>query len=223
MIARTGGRLVRTVPPGRRFGAALAAALFAILSMLAVAAPASAHVELTGSSPGANSTIETVPEEITLRFSSHVSDGEVIVTSPEGQTMAYGSAEASEDEITQTIDLEYATAGMYSVSYRVVAEDGHPIMGRFTFQTTQSVATGEAGGTEGTDAATEPSGVPTDATDSSGSSDPGTDATQSESQGVSADDEGGVDLLVVAVPVVLIGAALVLWLLSRRKRSATKP
>lgn len=120
---------------------ALAAALLAAFLVLVAPLSASAHDSLTASSPEAGSTVETLPAELTLTFSAKLIDGEgateVVVTDASGASVTDGPATVNGAVVTQPLVAD-AAAGAYTVLWRVVSSDGHPISEEFGFTVTTS-------------------------------------------------------------------------------------
>ncbi|MFJ9742357.1 copper resistance CopC/CopD family protein [Streptomyces sp. NPDC101166] len=113
----------------------LAGAVLALL--VGGASPASAHSTLVRAVPADSSVIKTVPERITLTFSETVSlsAGSLRVLSPESLRVdegpvrhAPGTADTAEVTLADKLP-----DGTYTVGWRVVSADGHPISGAFTF------------------------------------------------------------------------------------------
>lgn len=114
-------KLRRTV---RRLGAV--AALVLALGAL-TAAPALAHTRLVDSTPGKGESAESVTE-VKLVFSDEIRLAKVVVTDARKKTYQSGEAERSGTTVTQRLTGPLP-AGTYTVAYRVVGEDGHPIEG----------------------------------------------------------------------------------------------
>lgn len=116
----------------------LAVALPAVLLALVVgAAPAWAHTELESSSPAANAQVGTAPTSVSLTFSEKIAaaDATVSVTGPGGTDYAAGPATG--DGATLTVPLRpLGAAGGYTITYRVVSDDGHPVSGTVPFTLT---------------------------------------------------------------------------------------
>lgn len=108
--------------------------LTALLSAMALgAAPADAHARLEASSPTDGSTLTATPPEIMLRFNEPIKDGlnEVSVTT--GSTdVADGEIQVEGQSAYQPIRLDMKP-GKYTVKYKVVSADGHPVSGTFSF------------------------------------------------------------------------------------------
>lgn len=119
--------------------AVLAALLLAFASLFAAASPAQAHDVLTGSNPAADSTIETLPAQMTLTFSAVISAepgaSEVQVTDAAGTVLTDGAPSVQDNVLTQPL-LEGAGSGTITVLWKVVSSDGHPISGQFAFTVT---------------------------------------------------------------------------------------
>ncbi|TDE22971.1 copper resistance protein CopC [Actinomadura sp. 6K520] len=108
--------------PARGLGiAALAAALLTVV----MAPPALAHPRLTESTPAKGASAESVTE-VTLVFNEKINIAKVIVRDGAGKTFQSGEAERSGTTVTQKLSGALP-AGTYTVAYRVVGQDGHPI------------------------------------------------------------------------------------------------
>lgn len=117
----------------RRRGAAgvVVAVLCALAAVLVAAAPAQAHTTLKEASPAKDSTVPP-PSQIVLTFNDEVMVPRVVVTDAGGATHQSGAAQVDGVKVIQAIEgtLE---PGTYTVSWRVVAQDGHPITGTYEF------------------------------------------------------------------------------------------
>ena len=97
--------------------------------------PADAHASLVSTDPADGSQLETAPEAVELTFSEDLDTGFVAVTAPDGTKV--GTSEPRLSGARMSADLaESHQSGMYTVAYRVVSVDGHPVAGQFTFTTT---------------------------------------------------------------------------------------
>lgn len=131
------------------------AVLVAAAFVLFPAAGAQAHDELLSHTPEDGTTVETMPEELTLTFSNvPVALGSVVqIQDSSGTDWADGEVEITDTEVSQSIKAD-APAGEYSVVWRVVSSDAHPIEGSFTF-TVESGAEATEGASAGASAGTE--------------------------------------------------------------------
>ncbi|MHA6761726.1 copper resistance protein CopC [Streptacidiphilus sp. PAMC 29251] len=139
----------RPAPPRRR-AAALLVLLAALLGlMLAGATAASAHAALLSSDPKQGAVVQTAPTAVTLHFSEQVTleSDAMRVFDPSGKRVDSGaSGHAGSDDSTARVALVPGLAeGTYTVAWRAVSADTHPVSGAFTFSyghasTTTSVA-----------------------------------------------------------------------------------
>lgn len=121
---------------------ALAATLLAAFAFLfAWPQSAAAHDSLVDSNPAADSTVDTLPAELTLTFSAALIPGEgsteIVVTDAAGNDVAEGEPVLDGAMVTQPLAAE-ADAGEYRVLWKVVSSDGHPTDGEFGFTVTTS-------------------------------------------------------------------------------------
>ena len=113
------------------------AVLFAALVIVIVSrGAADAHAELVSTSPEDGSRIATAPPSVALTFSEDVQSGFVAVRAPDDSTVT--TSEPRVSGTTITADLEpIDQRGRFTVAYRVVTADGHPVAGQFTFTATE--------------------------------------------------------------------------------------
>src|SRR5690606_13366847 len=149
--------------------ARLAAAVGTLLALtVAFAAPASAHDTLTGSSPKEGATVES-PSEIELTYSGSVRLPRVVVTDASGKEYQSGDPRAVDNKVTAGLD-GVLPDGEYTVAWRVVSSDGHPIQGTYKF-TVEGAPTAPAEPSAAAEApAPEPSPTNAAAADESGGS-----------------------------------------------------
>ena len=108
--------------------------LFAVLSSLATALAASAHAALTSVTPVDGTTVAEAPAEVVLTFNEAISTSfaAVTVTDGQGAPVTRGRPAVAGPTVTQA--LEPVGSGTYTVSFRVVSEDGHAVSSRTTFR-----------------------------------------------------------------------------------------
>lgn len=111
--------------------------LVAFALVFGSASAASAHDELSSSSPEPGATLEEVPEAIELTFTNVPATigSEVQVLDESGENWAEGDVSITDTVATQAISAG-APAGEYTVNWRVVSSDSHPIEGTFEFTAT---------------------------------------------------------------------------------------
>ena len=118
----------------RRAGRLLLATLAATL---AAAAPAHAHALLEGTSPERGAVSERAPGQVVLRFSEpvEIAFGAVKVFGADGKQVQQGEPfhpAGRDDEVAIRLRDGVADGG-YTVTYRVVSADSHPVSGGFVF------------------------------------------------------------------------------------------
>ena len=115
----------------RRLAAVCATALAAL-----VAAPgASAHAVLIGTTPGNDSVLEHSPELVALRFNEPVETafGSVRVYDSTARRVDSGDVVRPNDRTVATPIDERLARGTYTVTWRAISADAHPVSGAFVF------------------------------------------------------------------------------------------
>ncbi len=195
---------MRIVRPRVSLAGILLAALAAVI-VTGLGSPAMAHSALTGSTPGEGDQVATAPEAVVLTFNEDVTElgTEVIVSGPMGDVLSAGKAEVAGPTVTQPL-VSARPAGAYTVTWRAVSADGHPITGEFTFTSSEDVGGAPPSG-EGGDEADDQAGD--DQEETTPAITVGHDTTESP---------------VLRWAIVLVGAAAVVGLvatvLARRRR-----
>lgn len=110
--------------------------MFALLSLLLPTPAAMAHTKLVSSMPAADEVLDEAPPNIHLSFSQELEriDPIVELRNDKGELMESEPAELMADRKTVMSELSPLPNDTYTVSYRVVALDGHPIEGAFEFR-----------------------------------------------------------------------------------------
>ena len=138
----------------RRALGALCAAVAAVLCVLVPGAtPAAAHAALTGTDPAEGSVVQEAPQAVSLTFSEAVqlSDDAIRVLDPDGNDVTKGgAAHVDGNSKTATTALRPGLPdGTFTVVWKTVSADSHPISGAFTFSVGKpsktTVAVSEAG------------------------------------------------------------------------------
>ncbi|MDH6137386.1 copper transport protein [Kitasatospora sp. MAA4] len=108
-----------------------------LVLLLGSAGTASAHAALLHTDPEQNSVVATEPAAVTLTFSEGVTlDSDALrVLDPAGKAVDTGNpGHADGKSDTATIGLRPGLAnGTYTVAWRAISEDSHPVGGAFTF------------------------------------------------------------------------------------------
>ncbi|MFF7675599.1 copper resistance CopC/CopD family protein [Actinacidiphila glaucinigra] len=116
----------------------LLAVPLAVLGLLfGTAAPASAHAALVGSDPAQGSVVKTAPAQVRLTFSEGVllSRDAIRVLGPDGERAETGDAnDGGRGNTTAAVALRPGLGnGTYTVAWKAVSADSHPVAGAFTF------------------------------------------------------------------------------------------
>lgn len=117
---------------------AFVAALVLAFTALAGTQPAMAHSVLVSSDPAKDSSIASAPSVVTLVFNEPLDRGftELAVLGPDGSSHWEGGAPVVTGEKLSAPLRPLGAAGVYTVKYRVVSADGHPVSGSVPFTLT---------------------------------------------------------------------------------------
>lgn len=199
----------------------VAAVVLAGLVVLAPSGPAAAHNQLIEADPAPEARLTTAPEVVELVFAEPL-DPEfttVVVNDAAQSPLALGEPEIEGGRVTVSLPSRLAD-GEYTVAYRVVSADGHPVQGSYSFTVT---AGGAAPTRSAEPAAAEPSAT---ASPSAAPTEPPATAAPSEAaEGPAVVDAGfrgfGGAAVAAAAGVAgvigLVAAGAYLW---RRRRAA---
>ncbi|MEU1888832.1 copper resistance CopC family protein [Micromonospora rifamycinica] len=114
-----------------RFAAAL---LAAGLALLVAATPARAHNSLTSASPAREATLPSAPTEITLEFLARLDPAFTTIVLTDGTKRRVPTGDPVVTGTKSTVQLTGTLPnGTYTVAYRVVSADGHPVQGSYPF------------------------------------------------------------------------------------------
>lgn len=132
---------------------------FALLALLAVAAPAEAHAWLLSSEPAANSHVEEAPRAVVLRFTENVEQEYTGATVEDlegnrvddGRVFFYPGGQRNEI----IVGLQEIQDGIYAVKWRTLSVDTHTASGSLLFAvgnaSLEGVSVPEAGHEHGAD------------------------------------------------------------------------
>lgn len=182
--------------------AVLRIAALSLIATVALAAPAGAHSVLIGSDPEAGTAVASLPDRVSLQFNEPLQESfaAVTLTDAEGNRWSDDDVAVSGDTVSAGV-AGAGAAGTYTIAYRVISADSHPISGTVEFTLT------EAG--DGTPAIPQP---PRTATPDAGS----------EIAEPAADDDADSPLpvwpFIIGAVVVLAGGVAVILRSSRSDR-----
>ncbi|MBC7271582.1 MAG: copper resistance protein CopC/CopD [Streptomyces sp.] len=105
--------------------------------LLGGAGPAAAHAALSGTAPRDGTVLKSAPRHLDLTFTESVGllDGSVRVLDPEGHRVRLAEPRhgpGGGDTVRVALPRGLGT-GTYTVAWRVVSADSHPVSGAFTF------------------------------------------------------------------------------------------
>ena len=181
---------------------ALASIALLLAAGLVTAGPAAAHDAAESSTPADGATVATAPGKVSITFNNTPLGlgSEVKVTDAAGTDWADGKVEIVDNVASQKL-REGAPAGKYTVVWRVVSSDSHPIEGTFAFTATAAAA--------GAGAATQP-------VETAGTPQPG----KTQATGTVADSSEPFPWSIVVFAAVALGLLVALGVLARRRLSA---
>lgn len=147
---------VMTAPSSRPTAVRLGAAVLAVLvAVLIPASPAWAHNSLKTAAPARDATLPSAPTAVTLEFMQRLDPAftTIVLTDaakrklPTGAPVVTGAK--STVQVTDTLPN-----GTYTVAYRVVSVDGHPVQGSYPFTVADPTSTAAPGANVSTSAPT---------------------------------------------------------------------
>ncbi len=191
--------------------AAVIGLLLGVLSSLALATGADAHASLTSISPADGARLTSAPTRVVLTFDEPISSSfaTVTVTDGSGTSVGAGRAEVHQGVVSQQLSRGL-TSGRYTIAFRVVSEDGHPVADRTTF----TLALPAGGAAPGTSA---PVPTMTPLTTATAPAGPGTDDAAASAPSNSTPMRLG---LAVGVGALALAAGTALVAYSRRGRAS---
>ncbi|MFG1717317.1 copper resistance protein CopC [Micromonospora chalcea] len=192
----------------------LLAALFTAALLLVPATPAAAHNSLQEATPARDARLTTAPTQVTLRFMQRLNPAFTTITLRDAAERPVPASAPAVNGATGTVTIEEPLGnGTYTVAYRVVSRDGHPVQGSYRFTVADPAAPPAAVPSPTADASAGASAsAPADAS-------AGADASPASADASASADDGGLPVgLLVGGAVAAVAAAAVVALLLRRRR-----
>ena len=196
------------------------AALVFLLSVV-MAPTASAHADLQVSTPEDGESLEIAPKEIRLTFSEELFEELVEISILDATGDLYSTIEVEQTPPPGT-DVIFpwptqAPPGEYSIAYRVVSADGHPVTGTilFSYAATAPEPT-PSHSTPSTESST-PAASP--AAPSPTASTPSPSSATESSTSSSTDSASGTPLVVLGVVLLLVVIAASAIIVRARQRN----
>ena len=173
----------------------LMAVLLLLLTSFGTSTAALAHDAVTGTSPADGSTVAAVPEKVEISMSNTpaVIGSQVLVLDESGADWAAGEVDVLDKIATQALKPG-TPAGKYTVKWRLVSSDSHPVEGIFSFVATAAGAGSGAGAGPMVSVAPQP-------------------ATAAEP----VQDDSAVPWSVIGLMVVLVGVVVAMVVVARRR------
>ncbi|WP_226829263.1 copper resistance protein CopC [Brevibacterium sp. Marseille-P9724] len=191
----------------------LAAALFASLALVLGSVPAQAHDQLIGSNPKQGAKLDKQPEWIELNYSGEIQDiGSEIRVEKDGEDFSAGEITVEGRTVTAALpdDLK---PGDYTIAWRVVSQDGHPISGKVEFTLLDSAGSGG----EVKDGDKTEEGASDDKTEENAEDGKQSDASGQEE--ASQDASGVSPVVLILLAVAGLGALVAVFVMFTRKKN----
>ncbi len=175
--------------------------------------PAAAHDQLVSTQPAAGERLTQSPAALTLTFSADVLDlgTTVVLRGADGTDVATGATTVTGPDVV--VALPPLAPGDYTVVWRVVSVDGHPISGTFDFG-----VDGVAGSATPEPSSPAPSASATALIDTATTSSTSTGQSSPASPGNSGDGSAGPSTVVWAAVGAIVAVIAAVLMLARRAR-----
>ncbi|MEU8421420.1 copper resistance CopC family protein [Micromonospora sp. NPDC048835] len=129
--------------PFRRTAVRLGAAVLAVgMAVLIPAGPAWAHNSLKTATPARDATLPSAPTEITLEFMQRLDPAFTTIVLTDAAKRKLPTSEPVVTGARSTVQVtDTLPNGTYTVAYRVVSVDGHPVQGSYPFTVADPAST----------------------------------------------------------------------------------
>ena len=212
----------------RNIALAVTTATVFVLSV-AIAPTAFAHADLQVSTPEDGESLEIAPEEVRLTFSEELFEELVEISILDAAGDLYSTIEVEQTPPPGT-DVIFpwptqAPPGEYSIAYRVVSADGHPVTGTISFSyaatapepSTPEPSTPEPAPSDSTPSAESSTPATSPAASSPIASAPSSSSATESSTSSSTDSLSGTPLVILGV-VLLLGVIATSAIIVRARR-----
>ncbi|MBZ5735926.1 copper resistance protein CopC [Nocardioides sp. TRM66260-LWL] len=150
-------RPLRSAAPAA-FPRLAAGLLLAASALLGAGAPALAHAALVSSDPADGATLDAAPRQVTFTFSEAMSEpAYVVVRAADGTSVTQGAPRVENAVVVQSLRADLAP-GRYTMAYRAVSADGHPVSDQLSFTVAGSPSSSSSPSSPGTSSS--PSSTP---------------------------------------------------------------
>lgn len=192
-----------------RLATIIAMLLAGAVALLWAAPGASAHASLVNSDPREGQTLDALPAAVSFEFSEAMSEpAYVVVTAPDGSSVTTGEPQVDGAIVSQRL-ASGGGGGTYTMAYRAVSADGHPVTGQIAF----TVGGGAASSPSASAEPTAPSSAASSEAPVASPAAPGAASSADAGDGEGFWESRGLQ---VGGAAVLLLAAAGAWYLSRR-------
>ncbi|WP_342527107.1 copper resistance protein CopC [Chryseomicrobium sp. FSL W7-1435] len=187
--------------------------LITILMSLFITSVASAHTELSATTPEDGAELTETIDAITLTYSGQIEEGSVFdVLTESGQEVAVTDFTIEDGVLTGQLEQPLEN-GTYTVNWNSISEDGHPLNGTFGFTVNAPVEEVAAEEEVATEEEEEPvAGEQEEMDDSS-------QATEVASTTATAEEEGTSPFIWIIAALAVVLVAVSILTITRRKRA----
>jgi hypothetical protein len=121
--------------------------LLSSVAAIGLAGPAAAHNVLISSDPPDGAVLPASPATVTLTFDQPVQNFEPVVTvlGADGQRYESGPPQVDSTQVSTAVGA-LPGSGDYTIAYRVVSADGHPVQGEIRFRLDAPASPGATSG-----------------------------------------------------------------------------
>ena len=223
MVVGAATRTRTLVDVHRNIALAVTMATVFVLSV-AIAPTAFAHADLQVSTPEDGESLEIAPEEIRLTFSEELFEELVEISILDADGDLYSTIEVEQTPPPGT-DVIFpwptqAPPGEYSIAYRVVSADGHPVTGTISFSyaaTAPEPSTPEPAPSDSTPSGESSTPATSPAASSPIASAPSSSSATESSTSSSTDSSSGTPLVILGV-VLLLGVIATAAIIARARQ-----
>ncbi|ANU14907.1 copper resistance CopC family protein [Planococcus halocryophilus] len=110
-----------------------------VLAIFALPVVGQAHTTLSSSTPAEGSVVAETLEEVVLTFGTVIEQGSTMTLEREGITYDFEEITFSSEVMTGAIKEELPN-GSYTIQWKIIGVDGHPIEGEVPFELAVEVA-----------------------------------------------------------------------------------
>lgn len=177
----------------------MAATLIALALSLLGAGIAAAHTALVSSDPAKDANLTSPLAAVVLTFSEDINPAfaTVVVKSGDGRNWVSGSPQVDGPRLTAAVGPDRPATGVYTVGFRVVSTDGHPVTGSYTFTIT---------------------GVPNEPPPAAATTEPAPSAAAEPSESAPAGSDTKTTVITAAVAGLALGGAIAFWQSRKHRR-----